>query len=63
MTSYSTFTYYSLKFDRQMTMTLPSTMYDKLLAKFRKQFEDDKCLAPTHLEEHDFICQWLSYHY
>ena len=63
MTSFATFTYYSVRFNRQMTMTLPSTMYNKLLAKFRKQFESNKCLAPTYQEEHDYIVQWLSYHY
>lgn len=63
MTSYATFTYYSVRFDREMTMTLPSTLYNKLLKKFEAQFKDEKCLAPNIQEKHDFIVQWLSYHY
>ena len=62
MTSYATFTYYSLKFDRQMTVTLPSGMYNKLLNKYREQFESATTLAPTCLEEQKYIEEWLSYH-
>lgn len=62
MTSYATFTYYSVKFERKMTVTLPSGMYNKLLAKFREQFESTTTLAPTTLDEQQFVEQWLSYH-